>query len=294
MTNIRHNYKLWTGLAVLAVSAWIYYALNAETPRLALFWVFGLAFGFVLQRSRFCFVSAISNYFLFRDRRLLVGILTGLFISTIGFAVIMHNQVPHPSTGIPATAFVAPFGWHLVVAGLIFGLGMMLAGGCVLGTLYRIGEGAVASLTALLGIITGMGILQHNWPWWWNNYISRLPNVWLPAHIGWIAAVGLTLVSILLLLRLVTFGAAIRPVPQPGKTIINKPTGSRLKSLSSSVFIQGWPLAAGGIILGLGNILLYQTAQRPWGITGEVMRWTQNVLQAIRLPAPPIGNVPGT
>jgi uncharacterized protein len=294
MTNGRHIYKLWTGLAALAVSAWIYYALNARTPRLALFWVFGLAFGFVVQRSRFCFVSAISNFFIFKDRRLLVGILTGLFIATIGFTVIMHSQVSDPSTGIPATAYVAPFGWHLVLAGLIFGLGMMLAGGCILGTLYRIGEGALASLIALLGIVIGMGILQHNWPWWWNSYISRLPNVWLPAHVGWIAAVGLTLVSILLLLKLVTSGEAIRPVPQQEKMIINKSAGTRVKSLVRSIFVQGWPLATGGIVLGLGNILLYQTAQRPWGITGEVMRWSQNVMQAIHIPAPPVGNVPGT
>ena len=288
------HYKLWIGFAALFGAICVFFSLNARTPRLALFWVFGLAFGFVVQRSRFCFVSAISNFFIFKDRRLLVGILTGLFIATIGFTVIMHSQVSDPSTGIPATAYVAPFGWHLVLAGLIFGLGMMLAGGCILGTLYRIGEGALASLIALLGIVIGMGILQHNWPWWWNSYISRLPNVWLPAHVGWIAAVGLTLVSILLLLKLVTSGEAIRPVPQQEKMIINKSAGTRLKSLVRSIFVQGWPLATGGIVLGLGNILLYQTAQRPWGITGEVMRWSQNVMQTIHIPAPPVGNVPGT
>lgn len=294
MTNRRHIYKLLTGLAALAISACIYYALNSGTPRLALFWLFGLSFGFIVQRSRFCFVSAISNFFLFKDRRLLAGILSGLFIATIGFAVIMRGQVPDPSTGIPATAFVAPFGWHLVLAGLIFGLGMMLAGGCILGTLYRIGEGALASLAALSGIIIGMGILQHNWPWWWNRYISLLPNIWLPAHVGWIAAVGLTLVSILLLLKLVMSGKTTRPAPQQENTGINKSAGTRIKSLSRSIFIQGWPLATGGIVLGLGNILLYQTAQRPWGITGEVMRWTQNVMQTIHIPAPPVGNIPGT
>jgi hypothetical protein len=173
---------------------------------------------------------------------------------------------------------------------------MMLAGGCILGTLYRIGEGAVGSLVALLGIIIGMGVLQHNWPWWWNNYISRLPNVWLPAHLGWVAAVTLTLLFIALLFAVVMFNknptsaGAAQPGPQAG----DGPSGSRLGALAKRFFVKGWPLATGGILLGIGNILLYKTAERPWGITGEVMRWAQNVMDAIHIPAPPVGNVPGT
>jgi uncharacterized protein len=289
------NYKLWVGLAATAGATCVYYSLKTGTPRLAIFWIFGLAFGFIVQRSRFCFVSAISNFFLFKDRALLKGILFGLFIATIGFAIIMYRQIPDPSSGIPATAYVAPFGWHLVLAGLVFGLGMMLAGGCILGTLYRIGEGAVASLVALLGIIVGMGALQHHWPWWWNNYISHLPNIWLPAHIGWIAAVALTLVFILLLFSLVTLNKTQRSttVEERSKT---DPTEMKhsFHGVIKDVLVKGWPLASGGVILGIGNILLYQTAERPWGLTGEVMRWAQDALSAVHLPAPPLGTIPGT
>ena len=289
------NWKLWGGFLALVGAIAVYFSLKTGTPRLALFWVFGLAFGFIVQRSRFCFVSAISNFFLFKDGRLIRGILGGLFIATIGFSVIMYRQVPDPTSGIPATAYVAPFGWHLVLAGAIFGLGMMLAGGCIMGTLYRIGEGALASLVALLGIIIGMGVLQHNWPWWWNNYISHLPNVWLPAHIGWIAAVALTLAATGLLYWLVAskniHEAANDSPDSKSKTDSLK---SSIHKLGKSIFVNGWPLAAGGVILGIGNILLYQTAERPWGLTGEVMRWAQNALDTVHLPAPPIATVRGT
>jgi hypothetical protein len=289
------NWKFWAGAVALAGAVAVFFLLRPGTPRLALFWVFGLAFGFIVQRSRFCFVSALSNFFLFKDGRLIKGILGGLFVATIGFAVIMYRQVPHPASGIPSTAYVAPFGWHLVLAGVIFGLGMMLAGGCILGTLYRIGEGAIASLVALLGIIIGMGVLQHNWPWWWNNYISRLPNVWMPAHIGWIASIALTLLAIALLYWLVVSRENPDSVADGPKPIAKSiPLKSRLSGLSKGIFINGWPLALGGIILGIGNILLYQYAQRPWGITGEVMRWTQNALDFVHLPAPPVATVPGT
>jgi hypothetical protein len=152
----------------VAVFLW----LNTSLPRLALFWVFGLALGFVLQRSRFCFVSAVSNCFVFKDTRLLEGIMGGLFIATIGFAAIMRGI---PAGTIPDGAVVTPFGWHLLLGGVMFGLGMMLSGGCIVGNLYRIGEGALASVVAFIGILAGMGMLQFNWPWWWNGYISKLP-----------------------------------------------------------------------------------------------------------------------
>jgi len=291
------NWKLWTGFLALAGAIAVFFSLNSDTPRLALFWVFGLAFGFIVQRSRFCFVSAISNFFLFKDVRLLKGILGGLFVATIGFSIIMYRQVSDPSSGIPATAYVAPFGWHLVLAGLLFGLGMMLAGGCIMGTLYRIGEGAVTSLVALLGIIIGMGVLQHNWSWWWNSYISHLPNVWLPAHIGWIPAVLLTLAAIGLLYWLVSSrkNPDADAVADDSKTSAESvPLKSRLSGVGKGIFVHRWPMALSGVILGVVNILLYQTAERPWGLTGEVMRWTQNALDVVRLPAPPLATVPGT
>jgi uncharacterized membrane protein YedE/YeeE len=172
---------------------------------------------------------------------------------------------------------------------------MMLAGGCIMGTLYRIGEGAVASLLALLGIIIGMGVLQHNWPWWWNIYISHLPNVWLPAHIGWIAAIALTLLAIVLLYWLVASKRnpdSVLDKPKPSAASV--PLKSRIVSFAKGIFGSGWPLALGGVMLGAGNIWLYSSAERPWGLTGEVMRWAQNALDAVRLPAPPVATVPGT
>ncbi|MCP3873130.1 MAG: YeeE/YedE family protein [Desulfobacteraceae bacterium] len=40
--------------------------------------------------------------------------------------------------------------------GIIFGIGMVIAGGCTAGTLYRVGEGNVPSFIAAIGMIMGM------------------------------------------------------------------------------------------------------------------------------------------
>jgi len=115
MAEKKLNWRPWLGAAAIAGVLGVFLWLNAGYPRLALFWVFGLALGFVLQRSRFCFVSAVSNCVLFRDTRLLEGILGGLFVAVIGFAAVMYPQMPEPGPGFlrNSALMVSPFGWHL-------------------------------------------------------------------------------------------------------------------------------------------------------------------------------------
>jgi len=289
------RWKLWAGILATAMSALAFMLLSPETPRLAVFWLFGLAFGFVLQRSRFCFVSAISNFALFRDGRLLKGLFAGLIVATTGFAVIMYSSVPDPSSGsIPVGAHVAPLGWHLVIGGLIFGLGMMLAGGCIMGTLYRVGEGSLSALLALLGIILGLGVLLLNWPWWWRTLVSSAPRIWLPTSLGWVGALSLTLAALMGIFWLITATESKRPTSSLPARMSLKALGGGIKNWRSNIFVAAWPLALGGILLGLLNVLEYRLVERPWGITGEVMRWSEIMLNTIGLAPPPLSAVPGT
>ena len=297
LTNIikRSSWKPWAAvlalIGVLAVCLW----LNTSMPRLVLFLVFGLVLGFVLQRSRFCFVSAISNCFLFRDTRLLEGILGGLFVATLGFAYIMYRAVPNPATGeIPITAIVSPFGWHLLLGGVLFGIGMMLSGGCITGNLYRIGEGSLSAVVAFLGIIIGMGALQFTWPWWWQNYISTLPAIWLPAKIGWVWSIMLTLLIITILFLIVRRIKAKPLPPSHTSNPSNAKLTMRFAGAIKATFTKAWPLALGGVILGIVNVLLFQIAGRPWTITGEIMSWAQGFFTMLCLPPPALGAVPGT
>jgi uncharacterized membrane protein YedE/YeeE len=285
------SWKFWASLSGIAGAVAVFVWLNGSMPRLALFWLFGIILGVVLQRSRFCFVSAVSNCFLFRDTRLLEGVLGGLFVATVGFTFIMFRSVPDPSTGtLPIGAILAPVGWHLVLGGVIFGFGMLLAGGCIIGNMFRIGEGGIPAIVAFLGIMLGMGALQFTWPWWWNNYISHLSSLWLPAEIGWFWAVALTLGVIIILLILVR-RMRYRQAPQQcaGETIPR-----RIARTAKELLTKGWPLALGGVVLGAINIVLYLSLDRPWTVTGELMTWSQGLFTAIHLPPPAFTAVPGT
>jgi uncharacterized protein len=113
--------------------------------KVAVYLLFGLMFGVVLQRSGFCMTASFRDLFTSGTGRMARGTIVGVLTSMIGCAVLYAAGLRTP--------FVLPVGWHTVVGGFIFGFGMVLAGGCATGTLFRIGEGNVQYVMALLGAI---------------------------------------------------------------------------------------------------------------------------------------------
>ena len=112
--------------------------------------VVGLAFGYALQRGRFCVNTGFRDLLLIRDPTMFRA-----------WALAVAVQMAAVSSLVAAGALpvsVPPFWWAANVAGgFLFGVGMVLAGGCSSGTCYRVGEGMAGSLLALLGF--GAGVL---------------------------------------------------------------------------------------------------------------------------------------
>ena len=98
-------------ISVLISSLALAVYMSGVDPVLAPLWLLGIMAGFTLQRSRFCFASAFRDLFLFGNSKILKGILVGLSISTIGFAINMYGMVPFPNFGVlPSEANILPFG----------------------------------------------------------------------------------------------------------------------------------------------------------------------------------------
>ena len=108
----------------------------------------GLAFGYVSQRGGFCLTRTLSNLYLMGDFTLVRAYLLALLVATIGSHLLMAAglvQIP-----------VRPFHWlSNLVGGLLFGVGMILSGGCSASTWYRVGEGAVGAWIVLMGFAMG-------------------------------------------------------------------------------------------------------------------------------------------
>lgn len=102
----------------------------------------GLAFGFVLQRGRFCVTGALRDVWIARQSRWLVAFLIVVAVQAAGvFALQSAGVLTLPTKDVALTA--------VVVGSLLFGIGIVLAGGCATGTYYRAGEGLVGSWLAL-------------------------------------------------------------------------------------------------------------------------------------------------
>ena len=273
--------------AVVAALVVVYLVARAAGGPLPAFWAIGLAVGFVLQRSRFCFTSAFRDLFLLGQGRTMRGIIAGLVVATLGFAMVMATIIPSPATGnLPNDAHILPIGPALVIGGLLFGFGMVIAGGCVTGALYRMGEGYVGSWVAIGGVMVGLYALNRTWNWWWDNSISMDPFVWLPTDLGYTGAIALTLlglgtayVGVLWWERRASGNMPVIPIkrrePPPPASVSDD-----IRVIGRRVFKQEWSPLVGGIALALLNVLLF-IRYRPLGVVGEISRWTNDLGDAL-------------
>jgi uncharacterized membrane protein YedE/YeeE len=271
------------GVLVVAGAIWVATLMAGEDTLLPPLWFLGIAFGFTLQRSRFCFASAFRDLFLFGSARMLKAILLGVGIASIGFAIIMYNEVPFPEFGaLPVEARVMPMGPSTVIAGVLFGFGMVIAGGCASGSIYRVGEGYVASAVALAGMVLGLALLAWQWNTLWDLWIHREPRVWIPAELGlgYVGATLLTLAGLGLVYLLLTWWEARNYIETPPVAARPAQGGDFRQRLHASwrrFFVDGWSPLIGGATLGVLSILVY-SVHMPWGVTGELNRWATNVL----------------
>ena len=175
------SFQTRTGLFVLISTAVAGLLISQNSSNAAATWVIANVFGFTLQRSRFCFASAFRDLFLFGSGHTMKGIIVGIGVSTIGFAANMSWIVPNANSGtLPSEAHILPVGISVIVGGILFGIGMVVAGGCVSGSLYRMAEGYVASWITIGGVILGLAGLTMTWNWCWDFTVTPEPKIWLP------------------------------------------------------------------------------------------------------------------
>jgi len=185
-----------------AIIITLFYANFTKASVVTLFLI-GIAFGVIVQRSRFCWATCYKNLFISRNADLFKAIIIAMLVSTIGFSLIMYKMVPDPSTGeLPKHAKIneigKPFGIPHLIGGILFGLGIMLVGGCASGIMYRMAEGYISIWVAFLGMLIGHGFIAYQWGWIHPN-ILKGTKIWLPQYLGWGWSVFLTITALVLI-----------------------------------------------------------------------------------------------
>lgn len=123
----------------------------------------GFLFGYFLQKGDLCGASAFSEVVLARDGRKVFGLWVLIVVSMVGFAALdalgWVQLAPKPMLWMNA-----------IVGGIIFGVGTVLAGGCVSGCLFKAGAGNLNSMAALAGMPLGIALVEfgvlrpfHRW-----------------------------------------------------------------------------------------------------------------------------------
>nr|WP_307726541.1 YeeE/YedE thiosulfate transporter family protein [Trichlorobacter sp.] len=220
----------------------------------------GALAGFLMHRSDYCVAGMFRDLFLFRATRMLKTLLLLITVSLPLFELIRLTgfvSVPFPFFGPPSLTNL--------LGGFLFGIGMVLAGGCVVGTLYRLGAGSFPGLLAFLGLVAGSMLFACLYPQW--THVSRalaLPTkaVTLPQLLGlppWLFVSLLVPVLIVLIWRWFRDGSMYRTGVVDG-------------------YLQPWQAALGLALIGAASVVL---VGMPMGITTSYSKFGAMLLEPL-------------
>ena len=221
--------------------------------------IVGFALGYALQRGRFCVNTAFRDVVFVKDSTLLRAWAFAGLIQLVGVTALR-------SIGYFESIEIPPFFiWASIVGGFIFGTGMVIAGGCASGTCYRVSEGMLGSLMALIvfgitAVATDVGVLN---PLQQALRSVRIDVNGAPATIDGALGVN-TWVIVVPLVVLVGFWL--------------------LRGRKTTYHSHGWTWPITGAVIGLVGIAAWITSTatgRPFGlsITGPIRTWFRYIVE---------------
>jgi uncharacterized membrane protein YedE/YeeE len=162
------------------------YANVGHGPR-GLFLVFGATFGFVFQRSRLCLVRAFREPFMTGDGEHTRAAALAIVVSMLGFAILKFTDLKDKGEWVFPAA-----GAGALIGGLVFGIGMVLAGGCGSGAIWRVGEGQVKLLAAVITFALAASLTRFVLAQTGAQQKLGIA-VFLPSWLGWAGAIFLVI-----------------------------------------------------------------------------------------------------
>ena len=116
--------------------------------------IVGFLLGFVMQRTRFCLAGGFRDMYIQKNNKMFYALLIAIAVQSVGLLILTSTGVltiSHDTFPIIGT----------IVGSFIFGVGIVLAGGCATGTWYRAGEGLIGSWIALFMYAVSASSAKH-------------------------------------------------------------------------------------------------------------------------------------
>jgi len=185
-------------LALLAaiVFTWVY--ADMALTREGVLALCGVAIGIIIQRTRLCFVRACRDPFMTGEAEVPRAVAISIIIVILGSAALKWTGLRGEMVYVPQA-----FWFGGLVGGIIFGFGMVIAGGCGSGSVWRAGEGQIKLMLAVVFFSITVSLVERAIDA--SKALTALMGnrVFLPHFIGYRWAI-ISLIAILLLYYVIT------------------------------------------------------------------------------------------
>lgn len=273
-------WMMWVSIAVLvALIVAAFWLGNGETadPQRPISLLLGASLGVAFERGRFCFFCLYREAFEERRTRPLLSIVTALAVGAVGYALMFGLYLPNPKgEGLPPAAHISPVSLPLIAGAFAFGIGMVLSGACISGHLYRIGQGYLRAVPALIGSLIGFGLGFFTWNTLYLEQVSESPLLWLPRWLGYSGSLVLTLGILAVLAWLLLRWHSPADGDGPTASPFRLATGDDVRQL---LLVRRWsPVATGAIVGAIGVAAYLRTT--PLGVTSQLSTISRSVLDS--------------
>ncbi len=186
-------YRIQPYIGALGLILFIYYLLQktggSYPVNLLTATCFGFGFGFLIQKGQICFTSAFRDLWLVGRSNMAKALVWGMVVQTLITAVFLAKGLP------PKVIWWA--GPGALLGGILFGLGIVIAGGCETGWMYRSMEGQIQFWFVGLGNVIGATILVIAWDAGaYRLLVEPFPKINLAADFGYAGAIILTMMML--------------------------------------------------------------------------------------------------
>lgn len=293
------------GFIVLILTIVWAITLNQKAGSLPMALVAGLMIGYTLTRSRYGFAGGVKRIFYRGEGSLTIALLvmlatTALINFGIQWFAASNGAIPAweitsaKQALIPGTQNVRIGNISVIIGAFLFGMGMIMAGGCASGTLSDFGEGEGHAWIAFPFFVLFAAPGQYFGYILDNTTIGKIGvNVWLPQYIGYWGALLLT-IAILFVLYLITKyyenkkkAARAWLSPKSDWADYEKPIPLDEKhhfkwwswTTYHKLFIERWSFLTGGIGITLVASFIMITTNKAWGVTTPFVTLDQKIFQ---------------
>lgn len=186
-------YRIQPYLGMIGLAFFVYFLLNLVSGNyplnLLLAIIFGFCFGFLIQKGQICFTSAFRDLWLIGRANTAKALVWGMVVQTLITAVFLAKGMP------PKVIWWA--GPGALLGGVLFGIGIVLAGGCETGWMYRAVEGQIQFWFVGIGNVIGATILTIGWDSGvFALLVEPFPRIDLAKNFGYAGAITLTMLML--------------------------------------------------------------------------------------------------